>query len=235
MPKNTLKPTAYQTFRIEFAPDAAGHDTDFESVLERSRKLEDKGRFEEACNLRFNTFQELVELIPDEGDITLDWDDETSQAAIVLGYSSAIDLFLIADWEMCAAALEMILELDPEDHLEASVILAYTYIAMGEYESFDEVLNDVNDSSADKAILTLWSEERRTGRLPQGEVIRLKRNFAPYYREFIAASHPVDEAYVKDIGSEHPSKEALARELWIQTEHLWTRFFPDFIEKLKQA
>ncbi len=60
----------------------------------------------------------------------------------------------------------MLLDVDPEDHTEATIPLAYTYIAMEEYESFDDIINDVNDKYIDKVILTLWSEFRRTGTLP---------------------------------------------------------------------
>ena len=54
-----------------------------------------------------------------------------------------------------------------------------------------------------------------------------------FYAEFKAAEHPVSAAYLADIDSEHPSREALARELWLQTEHLWNQF-PGFIEALQK-
>jgi hypothetical protein len=42
----------------------------------------------------------------------------------------------------------------------------------------------------------------------------------------------VSDEYLNDIESEHPSRESQARELWLQTEHLWTQF-PGFIEALQ--
>lgn len=56
----------------------------------------------------------------------------------------------------------------------------------------------------------------------------------PYFAEFTAVEHPADERYLRDIEGERPSAAAQARELWLQTEILWTRF-PDFIRALCAA
>ena len=45
--------------------------------------------------------------------------------------------------------------------------------------------------------------------------------------------HEITPDYLADIESERPSREAQARELWLQTEHLWTQF-PGFVEALKK-
>lgn len=234
MGKPQLRPTGDDTFVIVYADAPGGEDFDFIKALALARKQETARDFEAACNTRLDSFQRLVDIIPDEGETTLEWEDENSQAAIITGYWSGIDHFLIGDWEMAAAIFEMVLELDPEDHMEATTPLSYSYIAMEEYESYNEVINDVNDKFVDKVLLTLWSEFRRTGKLPEGEMVRFRSRFTPYYAEFIAAEHPTDDKYLSDIGGESPSKESLARELWLQTEHLWT-LFPDFIEALKKA
>lgn len=232
MGKPVLKPTGEDSFII--VQEYSGNDVclDFVKELARSREQEANGDFEGACNTRLRSFQRLVELIPDEGETILEWEDPTTQAAIVTGYCSGIDHFLIGDWEMAAAIFEMILDIDPEDHMEATIPLAYTYIAMEEYDSFDDIVNDVNDKYIDKTILAMWSEYRRTATLPYGEVVRLRTRFRPYYDEFTAPEHPVGDLYLKDISSERPSKEALARELWLKTEHLWT-LFPGFVEALR--
>jgi hypothetical protein len=229
-----LRPTGNDTFIVSYAASPAGDDFDFADALALSRKQETQKDFEAACNTRLHSFQRLVELIPDEGETILEWEDDNSQAAMLTGYCSGIDHFLAGDWEMAAAILEMLLELDPEDHLEATMPLAYTYLAMEEFESFDEIINDVNDKHIDKVILTLWSGFLRSGSIAEGEMVRLKNKFAPYHAEFVADTHPVTDAYLTDIKSEHPSKEALARELWLQTEHLWT-LFPKFIKALRKA
>lgn len=234
MAKNLLKPTAHQTFRIDYVDSLKGDGVDFGAELERSHKAEGQGRYEEACEIRFAAVQQLVDLLPEDEPVELDWEDEATQQAMELLYLSAVDFFLVSDWEMAAAQLEMLLDVDSEDHLEATRLLAYTYVAMGEFESFDEIVNDISDKSPDRAILLLWSEFRRSGCLPEGELMRMRRNFGPYLKEFTAESHNVNEWYLGQIGSERPSKEALARELWLQTEHLWAQN-EDFIEALRKA
>ena len=149
-------------------------------------------------------------------------------------FASAVDHFLIDDFEMSAALLELLLELDPEDHLEGSELLAFDYLAMDEQESFDEVINDVSDKSAGREVLLLWSSFRRDGELPGGELQRFRTRFAPYYAEFTADEHPADARYLADIESERPSQAAEARELWLWTENLWARW-PEFIAALRAA
>jgi len=225
----TLNPTADQTFEL-----IGSGPYDFVKVLAGSRRRERQGDVEGACNERFRAFQRLAELIPEDEEINLEWNHRNSRAALEVVHATAIDHFLVNDFEMSAALLEMLLELDPEDHLEGSVLLAFDYLAMDEQELFDEVVNDISDSYACREILLLWSAYKRDGRLPEGELRRFKARFAPYFSEFTAADHPADEAYLRDIESEHPSVGAQARELWLQTENLWV-LWPCFIEALREA
>ena len=231
-PHAHLLPNPDQTFRIVAENDPRGL-YDFRKAIDDARQRERVGDIEGACNLRYEAFRRLYDLLPEGEETVLDWHDDNSRAAVELANYSAIDHFLVGDWEMAAGLFELVLEIDPEDHLEATTRLAYTYLAMGETDSFDEVINDISDKYADRQVLLLWSEYRRTGTLPEGNLVRFKTRFAPWFREFTADDHPVDAAYLTDIDGERPSPEALARELWLQTEHLWT-LFPDFIEKLKQ-
>lgn len=229
MPEAFLKPTPDQTFELH-----GEGPCNFVRVLEHARQMQAAGDVEGACNERFRAFQRLAELIPDEEEVCLEWNHRNSRAALEVIYASAIDHFLINDFEMSAALLEMLLELDPEDHLEGSELLAFDYLAMDEQELFDEVVNDVSDKYASRAILLLWSAYRRDGRLPEGELQRFRTRFAPYYAEFTASEHPADERYLHDIGSERPTAQALARELWLQTENLWV-LWPGFVEALRAA
>ncbi len=232
MIKPQLRPTADQTFRL--VADPADRNWDFVEILARSRREEQQGNIEAACNTRYHAVQRLEELLPDSGEVIFEWEDDNSQAALEVVYCSAIDHFLIGDWEMAAAMFEMLLELDPEDHLEATTRLAYTYIAMEEYDSYDDIADDINDKSVDRAILSMWSAFRRTGTLPADEVRNFGKRFAAYYNEFCADEHPIDESYLADIAGERPSVAAQARELWLQTEHLWAQF-GGFIEALRKA
>lgn len=197
------------------------------------RRCEREGDVERACNLRYDGIKKLIDLIPDEDEIWLDWEDRGNQAVLELLKGSAIDHFLVGDFEMAAGLFEKELDMDPEDHLEATKPLAYCYVALGEYESFDEIVDDISDKYPEKEILKLWSEFRRTGRLPSGEMIHFRKSFPVFYAEFTSDKHEITPDYLADIESERPSREAQARELWLQTEHLWTQF-PGFVEALKK-
>lgn len=232
MAKNLLKPTLNQTFRIVHDESLKGSDPNFAGELARSRRAEQAGNFEEACEIRFAAVQQLVELLPEEEAVELDWDDMPTREAVALVYSSAVDFFLVGDWEMAAAQLELVLDVDSDDHLEATTLLAFVYVAMGEWDSFDDIAPDLADKSPEKSILLLWSEFVRTGRINDKELSALRRFHAPYLREWCAEEHPTDSRYLADISSERPSKEAQARELWLQTEHLWATN-KAFIEALK--
>ena len=228
MQKPHFNPTPDQTFEL-----VGSGPYDFRKVLDEATRQQQAGCIEKACNLRFQGFQRLMELLPEDEEIILEWNHRNSRAVLELLHATAVDHFLIRDYELSAAQLELLMELDPEDHLEAATLLAFDYQAMDEQELFDEVINDVSDKQADRLILLLWAGFRRNGVLPEGELKRLKERFAPYYREFTADEHPADEAYLRSIESEHPTVEAEARELWLRTESLWQQW-PEFIEQLKR-
>ena len=229
MRKAVLEPTPDQTFEV-----IGEGPYDFARVLARTRQMQAEGDVEGACNARFQAFQRLAELIPEDEEVNLEWNHRNSRAALELIRASAIDHFLINAFELSAALLEVLLELDPEDHLEGSQLLAFDYLAMGEEELFDEVINDISDKSPAREILLLWSAYRRDGTLPAGELQRFRTHFAPWFAEFTAAEHPADEAYLRDIESEHRTPAAQARELWLQTENLWA-LWPVFIDALRAA
>ena len=227
MQKPHFNPTPDQTFEL-----VGSGPYDFRKVLDEATRQQQAGCIEKACNLRFQGFQRLMELLPEDEEIILEWNHRNSRAVLELLYATAVDHFLIRDYELSAAQLELLMELDPEDHLEAATLLAFDYQAMDEQELFDEVINDVSDKQADRLILLLWAGFRRNGVLPEGELKQLKERYAPYYREFTADEHPADEAYLRSIESERPTPEAEARELWLRTESLWQQW-PEFIEQLK--
>ena len=229
MQKAYLNPTPDQTFEI-----VGDGPYNFTRVLAHTRELEAAGNVEDACNERYQAFQRLAGLLPEDEEINLEWSHRNSQSALELIRASAIDHFLINDFELSAALLERLLELDPEDHLEGSELLAFDYLAMDEQELFDEVVNDISDKYPGRGILLLWSAYRRDGRLPEGELQHFRTRFAPWFAEFTADEHPADDTYLRDIESEHPSSAAQARELWLRTENLWV-LWPGFIDALRAA
>ncbi len=229
MQKASLNPTPDQTFEV-----IGEGPYNFVKILSRSREMQAAGHVREACNERFQAYHRLAELIPEDEEVNLEWNHRNSRAALELIHASAIDHFLLNDFELSAALLERLLELDPEDHLEGSELLAFDYQAMDEQEWFDEVINDVSDKYPGRQLLLLWSAYRRDGKLPEGELQRFRTRFAPWFAEFTADEHPADESYLSDIGGEHPSLGAQARELWLQTENLWV-LWPEFIDALRAA
>jgi hypothetical protein len=232
MAKNSLQPTLNQSFRILHDEEAKGGDVNFSVALRRAAKAEQNGNFEEACEIRFKAVQSLVELLPEDEPLELDWEDGATRDAITLAYLSAVDFFLVGDWEMAAAQLELVLDVDGDDHLEATTLLAFVYVAMQEWDSFDDIVPDLSEKSPERSILLLWSGFLRSGKLDPKELSALGRYHTAYLEEWRAEEHPADERYVADISSERPSRQAQARELWLQTEHLWMAN-KEFIEALK--
>ena len=175
-------PTAENTYVISYPIHGTDAAYDFAAILARSRTCERQGDVEQACNLRYEGVKKLMDLIPDEDEVQLDWEEEENQSVLELLKRSAIDHFLVGDFE--------------------------------------------------KEILKLWSEFRQTGSLPAGELIHFKKSFPVFYAEFTSNVHEVTPEYLADIESEKPLRQTLARELWLQTEHLWAQF-PGFIEALR--
>ncbi len=229
MQKGYLKPTPDQTFELIGGNNPAYN---FATIYTKSFELQSQGDFEAACNLRFKAVQDLQEILPEEEEVTLEWNHRNSAAAIEIVNCSAVDHFLINDIEMASALLELSLDIDPEDHLEASNLLAFCYVALGEDELFDEIINDISEKQVTRTLLMLWSSFMRQGTLSEPDLKLFKSRYAPYYDEFIAEVHPSDDKYLSDIESEKPSSAALARELWLKTEILWEQS-PEFIEALR--
>jgi len=191
--------------------------------------------FEKACDVRFNACQKLMELLPEEEDadpILLDFEKKENQSLLFLLQGSAIDHFLIHEYEMAAALLETLLDLDEEDHLGVSQTLAYCYIALGEKESFEAILADLDDKSAEKPLTEMWAQWQFEGEINAALLADFRKNHPVVYVEFTTCEHPITEAYLTNIDSERPSRESRARLLWLQTEHLWQQF-PEFIAALK--
>ncbi|MFR9648904.1 MAG: tetratricopeptide repeat protein [Rikenellaceae bacterium] len=229
MERSYLRPTAEQTYEIS---SQSRPDLNFRAIINRAIKLQNSGELEQACEVRFHAAQTLQEALPEDEEVILEWGDENSRAALEVLYLSGIDNFLVADYELSSALLEMCLDLDPEDHYEATNLLAYNYLALGEFELFDEIINDISDKHPSRMLLLLWSSHLRDGAIALRELMAFKSRYNQFYNEFTSDEHPVDEKYLIDIESERPSKEAQARELWLQTEHLWSEH-PEFIDALK--
>lgn len=222
-----FNPTPDQTFELE-----GGAKYNFIRAKERIDELDRAGRYAEACEARYQGFQLLADALPEDEPMPLRWEHANSRAAIMILHGSAIDHFRIGDLEMAMAQLELLLDCDPEDHLEAINLLALCYATVEEWELYDEVELDLTDKSAESVIARLWASWRRDGAVDKGALSLLRSKFKPYFAEFTAVEHPDDDAFRQDIMSERPSQGAQAREWWLLTEPLWTEF-PEFVKALK--
>lgn len=224
--KAIFNPTPEQTF--EFEGQGIYNFVKHKGAID---KLVAEGRYEEACERRYEAFQLLAEALPEDEAMPLRWEHNNSRAAIAILYGSAVDHFRIGDLEMSMAQLELLMECDPEDHFEGVNLLALCYIATEEWEAFEELVIDLTDKSAEAVVARLWAHYRRTGAM-DAELLKLLRSrHKHFYEELISEEHPDDDKFRRDIASERPSPSAEAREWWLLTEPLW-REFPEFVEAL---
>ena len=218
-----LIPTADQTFEIRGG--------DFARRLNESRRAERGGEVERACEMRFESFRRIAALLPDDEEVVLEWNDAETRAAVETMHATAVDHFLIDDFEMSAGVCELLLEVDPEDHCDTTTLAAQSYAALGEYDSFEAVAADMAEGTAVRSVLEMFVSLRRDGRIPAEAVEEFRRRHPQCHAEFTAAEHPADADYLRDIESANPSREAQARELWLRTENLW-RIHPEFVAAL---
>ena len=215
MGKITLKPTENQNFIL-----LGG---DFAKALDLAHSQESEGNFEEACNVRYKAFQQIVEALPEDESVELDFSHQNTRAAIEIIYGSAVDNFLAGDVELSAAQLELLLECDSEDHIEATPQLALCYIALEEWDCLEEILPDLGDKSAFKPLVEALAEYAREGAISEESLSALRRH-RHLCEELKAAEHLADEAYLKDISSERPTQQALAREIYLRCEPLFLKY-----------
>ena len=225
--KPIFNPTAEQCFELE-----AQGPYNFTKLKEGIDRLVAEGRYNEACERRYEAFQLLADALPEDEAMPLKWEHNNSRAAISILYGSAVDHFRIGDLEMSMAQLELLLECDPEDHFEGVNLLALCYIAAEEWEAFEELVIDLTDKSAEAVVARLWASFEQDGKLDNELLKLLRSRHKHFYDELLLEEHSDDEKFRQDIASERPSQSAEAREWWLLTEPLWSEF-PEFIEELK--
>ena len=226
--KPIFNPTSEQCFELE------GQGVyNFVKHKDAVERLVKEGRYNEACERRYEAFQLLADALPEDEAMPLSWEHHNSRAAIAILYGSAVDHFRIGDLEMSMAQLELLLECDPEDHFEGVNLLALCYIATEEWDAFDDLAIDLTDKSAEAVVARLWASYKRDG-APDKDLLKLLRSrYKHFYNELTAEEHPDDDKFRRDITSERPSQSAEAREWWLLTEPLWSEF-SEFIAELKR-
>ena len=73
MQKPQLNPTPDQTFEL-----IGSGPYDFVKILAESRRRQQQGEVEQACNDRFQAFQRLMALLPDDEEVILEWNHANS-------------------------------------------------------------------------------------------------------------------------------------------------------------
>lgn len=219
MGRITLKPTENQNYIL-----LGG---EFAKVLDSSRQQEAEGDFDGACRARYYAFQNIVEVLPDDELIELDFAHPNTRAAIELIYSSAIDNFLAGDVEIAAAQLELLLECDGEDHTEATPQLALCYLALEEWDCLNDILPDLNEKGSLRPLVEAIAEYLQHHTISPATLAALRRH-RHLCEELSKEEHPADEAYLRDISSERPTSQALAREIYLRCEPLLLQH-PDFL------
>ncbi len=223
MKKIALKPTENQNYILLGGA--------FQTVLDQALHMEEEGNFEGACDTRYQAFQQIVDVLPEDDSVELDFSHANTRAAIEIIYGSAVDNFLTGDVELAAAQLELLLECDSEDHIEATPQLALCYIALEEWECLEEILPDLGDKSAFRPLIESLAEYARTGKVSDEKLTALRRH-RHLCEELLAPEHTADEAYLKDISSERPTQQALAREIYLRCEPLFAQY-EGFIQALQ--
>ena len=120
-----FNPTADQMFELEGRGryNFVRHNEGIDALVKQ-------GRYDEACEARYEAFQLLVDALPEDEAMPLRWEHANSRAAVSVLYGSAVDHFRIGDLEMAMAQLELLLDCDPEDHFEAVNLLALCYVPL---------------------------------------------------------------------------------------------------------
>lgn len=246
--KITLRPLGGEMFEVQFPEPQTRVNPNYdvqalERILEKepcnfavrltlAEKLMEREEFEEACQVRYDGCMLALDALPEEDDVMLDMDSTPHNVLFTeLIFTSALDHYMIGDFELAAAMFETVLMLDGEDHFGAISPLTFCYVALQEWDSFDEVAIDIAEKSLEGILLRAWADFRR-GDLKDPRK-RLTSASALLLAEFTADEHPIDDEFETDIASQRPSQQAIARELWLRTSHLWEAF-PEFTAALQK-
>ncbi|MBR2170506.1 MAG: tetratricopeptide repeat protein [Alistipes sp.] len=220
--------------RIKIVPSASGEyqiaTPDFIGFKQSMLKVKD---WAQVAEKRFEMVQQFLDSIDDE-DLPLDWEHSNTRAAIETIYASAIDSLSIGEVEIAAALWENLMSMDQEDHMSVSVPLAFCYVVLEDFDCFESVMFDISTKRPEYHLLTLWQEYFRSKGLDIDALRELRTRHKAWFAEFIADSHPVDDAYLADSRKDKPTPTTEARELWFVLESLMETY-PEFIEMLRKA
>ena len=221
-----LQPTVNQLFRLV----SNGARGNLAARLEQSYKAEQSGDYESACAMRYEAFEDIYGLLPEDDVVELDRNHPNTLAAMEIMLASAVDNYLAGEGEMAAAQAELLLDCDSEDPLEATPILALCYAMIGEWECLEDIDGDLGDKSAIAPLLRALRQSVVGGEIESKTIAELAR-FKEFVAELKNPTHDTDESYLRDISSDRPSRAALARELYLRCEPALA-LYPDFLPAL---
>lgn len=208
-----LKPASTEYMSIEGGEQLS-------ALLRRSHSLAAQGNIAEACELRLEGVEALLNAIGEE-EVRLEWDNKESRAAMELLYLSASDHLAIGEIETAATLWEQLLAVDDEDHLEAVIMVALCYVALEEWDCLEDALFNISPKIAEYQLINLWAEYRKSGGIDMDALHTLRTRHKAWWAEFTATEHPADETFLNDRRAERPSQQTEAREFWFASEVIW--------------
>lgn len=197
-----------------------------EAATELAKRYAEAGDYDQACEVRFRAASEAIDALPeDEEYFELNWEDEEVQEFIEIIVASGTDFYMHGDFEMAAALYETALSLDSEDHLDVASSLALSYIAIEDWEGYEQLKDNFVPGSMIEALVENFAAFRQNRKankkLPQ-ELLD----------EIAADEHIIDELFLAEVDKERVSKEVAARELWYRHMPVF-EVYPQFRAQLK--
>ena len=223
MAKIVIRPQSGGLVRVE--------GVNYAQLLRRCEEQERGGNYASACEARFDAVQAFLDRVGEEP-VALDWEDQNSRSLLELIYRSASDHLQIGELEMAVALWESVIDMDEEDHFEATMILAFCYVALEDWDCLESARFDISPKMPEYHLLQLWERYIKSREIDQSALRELRTRHKMWWEEFTADEHPADEAYFADCRSERPSKRTEAREFWFATAPLWEGD-REFLEKIK--
>ena len=223
MAKIVIRPQSGGLVRVE--------GVNYAQLLRRCEEQERGGNYASACEARFDAVQAFLDRVGEEP-VALDWEDQNSRSLLELIYRSASDHLQIGELEMAVALWESVIDMDEEDHFEATMILAFCYVALEDWDCLESARFDISPKMPEYHLLQLWERYIKSREIDQSALRELRTRHKMWWEEFTADEHPADEAYFADCRSERPSKRTEAREFWFATAPLWEDY-REFLEKIK--
>ena len=98
--------------------------------------------------------------------------------------------------QMLKQSRSLVIDFDEEDHLQATIMLAFCYVELEDYDCLESVISDISPKTAEYSLLMLWSTYRQTQGVERDALREMRTRHKVWWEEFTAAEHPLDEAFL---------------------------------------